>query len=104
MKDYIYIPATRDAAMRHVRSALRGGVRKMPKRDFLNAYCSLAYSYPGFHPDSMDDWDGPKHLLRIAREAWRRAGSGQLSDNELYPYQATQAAIARARNQNSENQ
>jgi hypothetical protein len=97
MRDYIYIPRSRETAERHLRSALRGGVRGVPKRDFLKAYCSLAYLYPGFHPDCIDDWDGPKAVLRIAREAWRRAGAAQLTDNELYPYQATKAAIARAR-------
>jgi hypothetical protein len=66
----------------------------MPKRDFLKAYCSLAYLYPGFHPDGIDDWDGPEEILSIAREAWRRADRGELSDNELYPYQATKAGLA----------
>jgi hypothetical protein len=97
MKDYIYIPPSRRTAEEHLRSALRGTVRKMPKRDFLKAYCSLAYLYPGFHPDGIDDWNGPRGILRIAREAWRRANAAQLTDNELYPYQATKAAISRAR-------
>ena len=97
MKDYIYIPPSRSAAEKHLRLALRGAVRKMAKRDFLKAYCSLAYLYPGFHPDGIDDWDGPKAILRLAREAWRRAGGAQLTDNELYPYQASKAAIVRAR-------
>jgi hypothetical protein len=97
MKDYIYIPPSSRTAEKHLKSALRGAVRKMPKRGFLKAYCSLAYLYPGFHPDGIDDWDGPKEVLRIAREAWRRAGAAQLTDNELYPYQASKAAIVRAR-------
>ncbi len=99
MRSYIYIPPSRNAAERHLRSALRGAVRRMPKRHFLKGYCSLAYLYPGFHPDEIDDWDGPRDILRIAREAWRRAGAEQLTDNELYPYQATKAAIARALNE-----
>ncbi|HWQ90043.1 MAG TPA: hypothetical protein VN673_00110 [Clostridia bacterium] len=86
-------------AEKHLRAALRGAVRRMPKRDFLRAYCSLAYLYPGFHPDCIDDWDGPTDILRLAREAWRRAAASQLTDNELYPYQATKAAIARGRDE-----
>lgn len=96
-RDYIYIPPSERVAEKHLRAALRGAVRRMPKRNFLKAYCSLAYLYPGFHPDGIDDWDGPKTILRIAREAWRRARAAKVSDNELYPYQATKAAIARAR-------
>lgn len=99
MRDYIYIPPSRKAAEKRLSSTLRGAVRKMAKRDFLKAYCSLAYLYPGFHPDGIDDWDGPRDILRIAREAWRRADAEQLTDNELYPYQATKAAIARARDE-----
>jgi len=82
--------------MKHLRLALRSAVRKMPKRTLLRAYCSLAYVYPGFHPDGIKDWKGPKDVMRIAREAWRRAGAEQITDNELYPYQATKAAMARA--------
>jgi len=96
VRDYIYIPPSREAAEKHLRSAVRGAVRKMPKEDFLKAYCSLAYLYPGFHPDGIDDWDGPTDVLRIAREAWRRARAEQFTDNELYPYQATRAAIVHA--------
>jgi hypothetical protein len=89
----MYIPASAEAAERHLRIALSGRLRAMAKREFLRAYCSLAYTYPGFHPDCIGDWDGPREVLRIAREALRRAGAGQLTDNELDPCQATKAAI-----------
>jgi hypothetical protein len=95
VKDYVYIPPSRKKAERHLESAMRGALWEMPKWDFLKAYCSLAYLHPGFHPDGINDWDGPKNILRIAREAWRRAGAAQLPDKELYPYQATKAARAR---------
>jgi hypothetical protein len=97
MKDYIYIPPSRKTAEKHLNSAVTGRVRGLSKRDFLKAYCSLAYLYPGFHPDGIGDWDGPPDILPIAREAWRRAIAGQLTDNELHPYQATKAAIVQAR-------
>ncbi len=53
----------------------------------------------GYEFERPDDWDGPKAITRIAREAWRRAVAGQLTDNELYPYQAAKAAIVRARDE-----
>ena len=93
MSDYIYIPPSKRAAERHLCGALSAKIEVLPKREFMKVYCSLAYLYPGFHPDDIEDWDGPKSVLVIAREAWRRAAAGELSDNELYPYQATKAAL-----------
>jgi hypothetical protein len=97
MKDYIYLPPSRKTAEKHLNSALGRRAQGMSKREFLKAYCSLAYLYPGFHPDDIDDSDGPHDILPLAREAWRRAVAGQLTDNELYPYQAVKAAIRDAR-------
>jgi len=97
MKDRIYIPPSRQAAETHLREALAGRLETMTPVEFMKAYCSLAYLYPGFHPDGMDDWEGPQDVLPVAREAWRRAEAGELNDDELYPYQATKAAISQAR-------
>ena len=36
-------------------------------------------------------------LRRFAAEAWRRADAGELTDNELYSYQAGKARIRRER-------
>jgi len=35
-------------------------------------------------------------LQRFAAEAWRRYEAGQLTDNELYCYQATKARLTQA--------
>lgn len=59
----------------------------------MKAYCSLAFLYPGFHPDEIENWEGPAEAILMAKEAWRRAEAGELPDNELYPYQATKARI-----------
>ena len=52
---------------------------------FLRAWCAVAYAFPGLHPDGYEDegsgW--PRALRRFAAEAWRRAGAGELSDEEL---------------------
>lgn len=93
MSDCIYIPPTSRTAERHLRRALAAEIKELSKRDFMKAYCSLAYRYPGFHPDDMEDWDGPPEILPIAQEAWRRAEAGKLTDSELYPYQATKAGL-----------
>jgi hypothetical protein len=59
----------------------------MPKPDFVRAWCSLAYLFPGLHPDGIEDADSgwPRTLKRFAAQAWRRAESGELADEELYP-------------------
>ena len=46
--------------------------------------------------DSADSgW--PRVLRRFAAEAWRRADTGELTDNELYCYQPCKARLRRAR-------
>lgn len=97
MSDIIYIPPSLRVAERHLKAALTSNVEKLSKLDFMKAYCSLAYLYPGFHPDSIDDWDGPTDILKLGREAVRRAEAGELTDNELYPYQATKARFKPAK-------
>ena len=94
---YIYVPPSLKTAERHVQEALAGSVRSMGKREFVRAYCSFAYLCPGFHPDCWDDWDGPIEFAPLVREAWRRARAGCLTDNQLYPYQASKARIVEER-------
>jgi hypothetical protein len=53
--------------------------------------------YPGWHPDDWLDWQGPVELRPLLGEGWRRAGEGELTDNELNPYQASKARIRLAR-------
>ncbi len=81
----IYIPPSEKRAKKHLQRALAGKLETLPTGDFMKAYCSLAYLYPGFNPDAIEDWDGPQEMLTVAKEAWRRAEAGELSDNELYP-------------------
>ena len=97
MNDIIYIPPSLRVAEKLLKQALTSDVKKLSKTDFMKAYCSLAYLYPGFHPDSIDDWDGPTDILKLGREAWRRAKAGKLTDNELYPCQATKARFKPAK-------
>ena len=97
MSDIIYIPPSLQAAEKHLKSALAADVGKLSKPDFMKAYCSLAYLYPGFHPEGIDDWDGPTDIFKLGREALRRAEAGELSDNELFPYQATKARFKPAK-------
>lgn len=67
----------------------------MPKPAFLRAWCALAYAFPGLHPDGFEDkgsgW--PRVLKRFAADALRRADSGELSDEDLYPCDAQWAGL-----------
>ena len=92
-KSYIYIPPSCKVAERHLKAALRKPLERLTKKEFMKAYCSVAYLFPGFHPDSWDEWEGPPEIKPLLGEAWRRAGEGELTDNELYPYQASKARI-----------
>jgi len=93
---YTYIPASRTIAEIEIAAALEKPLEKLSKREFLKAYCSVAYLYPGFHPDDWEAWTGPARIKALLAEAWRRADKGEFKDGELYPYPATKAAIIHA--------
>lgn len=90
MKNSIFIPHSLGIAHAHVRHALNRPLEKLPKRDFLRAWCSISYLYPGLHPDGFAEADSgwPRALKPFAADAWRRAGNGELADEELYPCDA----------------
>lgn len=94
---YLYVPPSVNAAEKHMKAALSGRIESLPKREFLRAYCSLVYLYPGFHPDCWEDWDGPRDFASLIDEAGRRADAGLLTENELYPYTAAKARVASIR-------
>ena len=56
----------------------------------VRVWCSIAYLFPGLHPDGFEDADSgwPRGLKRFAAEAWRRVEAGELADEELYPCDA----------------
>jgi hypothetical protein len=90
MENDIYIPNSMREAGRQIRRALPGQIERLAKTEFTRAWCSVAYLYPGLHPDGFDEpgsgW--PPVLKRFAAEAWRRADAGELADDELYPADA----------------
>lgn len=86
MKNDIYVPDSLRSAGRQIRLALATPLDQMPRTNFIRAWCSIAYLFPGLHPDGFEDADSgwPRVLQRFAAEAWRRAESGELEDHELY--------------------
>jgi hypothetical protein len=95
MKSYIYIPRSLRSGAKHLRHAFKGYLASLPKKEFLRVWCSVAYLYPGLHPDGFEDEESgwPRVLRPLASEAWRRADTGEISDNELYCYQCCKARI-----------
>ena len=93
MNTCISVPNTLRGAGREIRRAFSAQLEQLAKRDFLRAWCAVAYAFPGLHPDGYEDegsgW--PRALRRFAAEAWRRAGAGELS--ALYPGDAQWAAL-----------
>ena len=90
MKNSIYIPNRLQSAGRELRLALKQPLTELPNETFVRAWCSVAYLFPGLHPDGFNDADSgwPRVLKRFAAEAWRRAEAGELADEELYPCDA----------------
>ena len=87
MKTAIYVPDSLRSAGREIRLALAEPLEKLPKPNFVRAWCSLAYLFPGLHPDGFEDAESawPRVLQRFAAEAWRSAEVGELAAEELYP-------------------
>ncbi len=90
---YVYIPFCEHEARRNIDATLDRSLEQMGKTEFLRAYCSVAYLHPDFHPDDWKGWKGPQGARRIVAEVWRRAQADELGDNEIYPWQATKAAV-----------
>lgn len=86
MKDFTYIPSCLQNAARELRLALNRRAEGLSHEKFVRAWASIAYLFPGLHPDGFDHPDSgwPRVLKRFAAEAWRRSDSGDLSDSELY--------------------
>lgn len=95
MKDLIYIPPSGRTAEKHLALAFKRPLQSLNKSEFIRAWCSLSYLYPGLHPDGYQSrgsgW--PKAFRPIASEAWRRYENGEISDNEFYCYQACKARL-----------
>jgi len=74
---------------------VRLATRTTAKPAFLRAWCAVAYASPGLHPDGFEDEGSvcPRALRRFPAEAWQRAGSGELSDEQLYPGDAQRAGL-----------
>jgi hypothetical protein len=90
MKAFYFIPDSARTAAMQLRFALAHHLENMSKPDFVRVWSSIAYLFPGLHPDGFEDADSgwPHVLRRFAAEAWRRADAGELDDAELYPSDA----------------
>jgi hypothetical protein len=86
VKRVIYIPKSARDAGAQLRLGLALPLEQLPKPTFVRAWSSIAYLFPGLHPDGFEDPESgwPRVLRRLATEAWRRADAGELADEELY--------------------
>lgn len=90
MSTTIFVPDSLKSAGREIRIALAIPLHQLTKQQFVRSWCSVAYLFPGLHPDGYEDSESgwPRTLKRFAAEAWRRADSAELNNDELYPSDA----------------
>lgn len=95
MKSFIFVPEEPQAAGAELRRALTCSLDRLTRQEFIRAWSSIAYLFPGLHPDGFEDAESgwPPPLRRFVAEAWRRAETGDLADDELYPSDAQWAGI-----------
>ncbi len=96
-RSYIFVPDSLQSAGDQVRLALNDSLERLPKSEFLRAWCSVFYLFPGLHPNAFFEPDNhwPETVKRFAAEAWRRFEGGELTENELYCYQPAIVRIER---------
>jgi hypothetical protein len=63
-------------------------LKKLDKRDFLKVWRTIFFLQNGLHPDEYKNPEGgwPERLKPLAREAFRRAKTGEFADDEIYCY------------------
>ena len=63
---------------------------------FVIGWWALFWLFPGLHPDGWEDWDSEFHIYApLANEAFRRCDAGKITDDQLYPAEATHNRIWR---------
>ena len=95
MSALYFIPSSLREAGQTLRIGLQSPVANLSKREFVNTWSSIAYLFPGLHPDGFDDIDSgwPCVLKCFAADAWRRAEAEELDEQELYASDAQWAGI-----------
>ena len=98
MKSYIYIPHSLCAAGKHLRHAFDHSLEVLPKREFIRAWCAIAYLYPGllslvgrFDRRAYTDraWLGPNGQQAFDRDPVLAAGGRPTSIREMSVAQLT---------------
>ncbi len=94
---YIYVPDSLRTAGDEVRLALGRSLRQLTKWDFLRAWCSIIYLFPGLQPGDLFEPEGPwpRTLKSFAAEAWRRFDAGEIAADELYCHEVATTRIRR---------
>lgn len=74
-------------------------LKSLDRRTFLNAWKSMFFLFPCLHPDGFSEPDSgwPEELKPMAREAFRRAETGELGDAEIYPCVMAMEGLKKAR-------
>ncbi len=98
------IPPDAAEANRRVAAAVAAGIRQCDTWAFLQAWWSLAWLHPAFHPDDHHQWTELPLAQEMAIEAFRRHEAGDIDDDLLYPAEATHNAVWLARRPNHEIQ
>jgi hypothetical protein len=95
MSTQTFIPASLREAAQNLRAGWQRSPTRLSRAAFVRVWSSIAYLFPGLHPDAFDDPDSgwPNVLKCFASEAWRRAEAGELVDEELYPSDAQWAGL-----------
>ncbi len=95
MNAVFFIPTSLREAGEKLRIGFQSPAEELSRQDFINAWISIAYLFPGLHPDGFDDPDSgwPRVLKVFAAEAWRRAEAEDLEDEELYASDAQWAGL-----------
>lgn len=100
MNDLLFFPESEAKAEGILFNAELCALSSMKLNDFMRIWCSVVYLNPGLHTDNFHDpdYECEPFVRYVLEEVWRRADSGEIQDDELYPSEVIHARLSALRN------
>jgi hypothetical protein len=95
MKAKLYFPKSVEEAEGIVSSVDACALDNLAEHEFIRVWCSIVFLNPGLHTDNIldPDYDCEPMVRQVLEEVWRRADIGEITEDEMYPYEVIRARL-----------